>query len=161
VSSEGTGGEWPTPTALAAKAFMARIGGPSYQQTIRSRALNGGWAGSREAGCWDGKVSDAIAGAAVGAVMDLFRAWAAECDEPAAESLAAADLGDVCECPGTGQYAVTGSVLFCAGLNTGVCPACGIDRPLDLDGVVLSHRAVTSADPGTNPANLEIRESEI
>jgi hypothetical protein len=62
------------------------------------------------------------------------------------------------ECPGTGQYAVTGSVLFCAGLNTGVCPVCGIDRPLDLDGIVLSHRAVTSTDPGSDPGNLEIRE---
>lgn len=81
----------PTPTAVAAKAFMGRIDNSTYRQTIETRALNGGWVGSREAGAWDPKVSDAISRAAVRAVMDLFRAWAAECgtgcddeDEPPA-----------------------------------------------------------------------------
>ena len=72
----------PTPTALAAKAFMERIGNPTYQQIIETRAILGGWVGSRDAGCWDTHLSDAITKAALAAVMDLFRAWGAECDEP-------------------------------------------------------------------------------
>ena len=71
-----------TPTALAAKAFMERIGNPTYQQIIETRAILGGWVGSRGAGCFDTHLSDAITKAAIAAVMDLFRAWAAECDEP-------------------------------------------------------------------------------
>ena len=81
----------PTPTALAAKAFLERVDNSSFLRTIETRALNGGWVGSREAGAWDPKVSDAISRAAVRAVMNLFRAWAAECgtgcddeDEPPA-----------------------------------------------------------------------------
>ncbi len=42
-------------------------------------------------------------------------------------------------CPGTGQYAVTGSVVFEDGASTGTCPACRIRQPLDLDGIVLRH----------------------
>ena len=75
------GTDRPTPTALAAKAFMERIGGGTCQRIIRNRAVMGGWVGARGAGMWDTKVSDAISEAALGAVMDLFRAWAAEVDE--------------------------------------------------------------------------------
>ena len=75
----------PTPTALAAKAFMARIDNETYQRIIETRAVLGGWAGSRGAGCYDTHLSDAITKAALGAVMDLFRAWAAEVDEAARE----------------------------------------------------------------------------
>lgn len=71
----------PTPTALAAKAFMERVGGPVYARTIETRAVLGGWSGARSAGCFDVKLSDAIATAAVSAVMDLFRSWAAEANQ--------------------------------------------------------------------------------
>ena len=71
----------PTLTALATKALMARIDNPTYQQIIETRAILGGWVGSRGAGCFDTHLSDAITKAALAAVMDLFRAWAAECDE--------------------------------------------------------------------------------
>lgn len=75
----------PTPAALAAKAFMERIDNETYQRIIKTRAHLGGWVGAREAGLWDVKTCDAITDAALGAVMDLFRSWAAECDEaPAA-----------------------------------------------------------------------------
>ena len=70
-----------TPTARAAKAFMTRIDNPTHQQTIEARAILGGWAGSRGAGCFDTHLSDAITKAALAAVMDLFRGWATECDE--------------------------------------------------------------------------------
>jgi hypothetical protein len=84
--TETAAGTGPTPTALAAKGFMERIDNPVHLQTIESRALNGGWVGSREAGCWDTRVCDSIAKAAIGAVMDLFRQWAAECDEAAPDA---------------------------------------------------------------------------
>jgi len=75
----------PTPTALAAKAFMERVDSDTYRQVIETRAVNGGWVGARDAGLRDTHLSDAVAIAAVTAVMDLFRGWAAECDEdPAA-----------------------------------------------------------------------------
>ena len=35
----------PTPTTLAAKAFMARIDNETYQRIIETRAVLGGWAG--------------------------------------------------------------------------------------------------------------------
>ena len=50
-------------------------------QAVENRAVLGGWVGAREAGLWDTHVSDAVAKAAVAAVMDLFRDWAAECGE--------------------------------------------------------------------------------
>jgi hypothetical protein len=75
--------ERPTKTALAAKAFMDRIGNDTYRQILETRAVLGGWAGARGAGLWDTKVSDAVALGALNAVMDLIRAWAAECDETA------------------------------------------------------------------------------
>jgi len=71
----------PTPTALAAKAFMKRIDSDGYRRAVENRAVLGGWVGAREAGLWDTHVSDAVAKAAVAAVMDLFRDWAAECGE--------------------------------------------------------------------------------
>ena len=70
----------PTPTALAARAFIERIDNPAYQRIIENRAILGGWAGSRGAGCYDTHLSDAITKGALAAVMDLFRAWAAECE---------------------------------------------------------------------------------
>lgn len=78
----GTGDGIPSLTRTAVRAFMSRVDNPSFLRTIEARALNGGWAGSRAAGAWDPKVSDAISKAAVAAVIDLFRAWAAEPDEP-------------------------------------------------------------------------------
>ena len=72
--------EPPTPTALAAKAFMARIDRKTYLRSIRTTAHLGGWVGSRAAGCWDVKLCDAIAEAAVDAVLERFREWAAEAD---------------------------------------------------------------------------------
>jgi len=70
----------PTPTALAAKAFMERIDNKTYLRIIRTKAHLGGWVGSRAAGCWDTKLCDAIAEAAVDAVLERFREWAAEAD---------------------------------------------------------------------------------
>ena len=71
----------PTPTALAAKALMERIDNTAYRQVIQNRAVLGGWAGARGSGLWDTRISDAVAIAAVDAVMDLMRGWAAECGE--------------------------------------------------------------------------------
>ena len=48
-------------------------------------------------------------------------------------------------CTGTGQYSVTGSVIFADGANTGDCPVCHVRQPLDLDGIVLSHEAPAAA----------------
>lgn len=62
---------------------MERISGDTYQQAIENAAILGGWVGSRQAGSRDVALSDAIAKAALDRVMDLFRDWAAECDEPA------------------------------------------------------------------------------
>lgn len=70
----------PTLTAVAARAFMDRIDNPVYLRLIETRAVNGGWAGARGAGCWDTHVSDAISKAAIDYVLDLFRLWAAEGD---------------------------------------------------------------------------------
>jgi hypothetical protein len=80
----------PTPAAIAAKAFMERISGDAYQSAIETRAVMGGWVAAREAGVFDVKLNDAIAKAALAAVMDLFRSWAAEADE-ADRELAGAD----------------------------------------------------------------------
>lgn len=71
----------PGPTALAAKAFMARIDNESFLDGIRTKGRLGGWVGSRGAGCWDGRLSDAIADAAVDAVLERFREWAAQCGD--------------------------------------------------------------------------------
>jgi hypothetical protein len=70
-----------TPTALAAKAFMERIDKPTYLGIIETRAVLGGWVGARGAGCWDTRTSDAIAKAALSAVLNLFRDWAGEVPE--------------------------------------------------------------------------------
>jgi hypothetical protein len=70
----------PTPTAMAAKAFMERIDNLTYLGIIGTRAKNGGWVGARAAGLRDARASDAVALAAVEAVLDLFRDWAAETD---------------------------------------------------------------------------------
>jgi len=72
--------ERPTKTALAAKAFLERIDNSTHRGVLENRAVLAGWVGSREAGCWDAKVSDAIAKAAWGGVLGLLRVWAAECD---------------------------------------------------------------------------------
>lgn len=81
-ATEATAGSaHPSPTALAAKAFMERIDNTTYRRIIENRALNGGWVGSRAAAAWDTHVSDSIAKAALDAVLDLFRMWAAECGE--------------------------------------------------------------------------------
>ena len=111
------GTDRPTPTALAAKAFMERIGGGTCQRIIRNRAVMGGWVGARGAGMWDTKVSDAISEAALGAVKDLFRAWAAECDE---EEAPEDDFHcTVCDYDGFGVYynpakaKVTGAAYWC------------------------------------------------
>lgn len=73
----------PTPLALAAKAFVEGIGHPVTLRTLRTRAQNGGWVGSRAAGCWNAKASDAISIAAFDAVIELLRQWASEVDEDA------------------------------------------------------------------------------
>lgn len=73
----------PTKTALAAKALLERVDNPTHLGVLETRAVLGGWVGAREAGLWDTQVSDAVATAAWGAVLDLLRKWAAECDEPA------------------------------------------------------------------------------
>jgi hypothetical protein len=85
----------PTRLALAAKAFLERIDNPTTRGTLETRAVNGGWVGAREAGCWDTKVSDAIAMAAWDSVLDLLRSWAAECDEPGATPQDRADVPPV------------------------------------------------------------------
>lgn len=54
-------------------------------------------------------------------------------------------------CGGTGQYSVTGSVIFEDGANTGDCPACHVRVPLDLDGIVLGHETPCGA-PMTHAA---------
>jgi len=73
-----TGG--PTPTALAAKALLARVDNKTYRQVIETRAILGGWVGARGAGLRDVKVSDAVVKGALDALWELFRGWAAECD---------------------------------------------------------------------------------
>ena len=79
------GREAPTNTALAANDLLACIDNPTYRGIIETRAVNGGWVGARGAGLWDTRQSDAVAKGAIEAVWELFRAWAAECDEaPAA-----------------------------------------------------------------------------
>jgi hypothetical protein len=77
--TEEDGPSAPTPTALAARDFLKRVDNPAYRRIIETRAVLGGWAGARGAGCWDAHLSDAIAKAAVNAVLELFRKWAAEC----------------------------------------------------------------------------------
>ena len=75
----------PTLTATAVKDLLACIDNPTYRRIIETRAVLGGWVGARGAGLWDTRQSDAVAIAAIEAVWELFRAWAAECDEaPAA-----------------------------------------------------------------------------
>jgi hypothetical protein len=98
----------PTRTALAAKAFMDRIGSDAHQQAIENAAILGGWVGSREAGSRDVALSDAIAKAALDRVMDLFRTWAAECDDQA--------------------DSVTGRCAECDGVTWGQCTNC--QRPV-------------------------------
>ena len=73
----------PTKTALAAKALLERVDNPAHLGVLENRAVLGGWVGAREAGLWQPRTSDAIAKAAWGAVLDLLRTWAAECDESA------------------------------------------------------------------------------
>jgi hypothetical protein len=68
---------------VAAKAFMTSIDHPVTWRTIRTRARLGGWVGARSAGLRDITQSDAVAEAAVKAVMELFTAWGAEDDDPA------------------------------------------------------------------------------
>ena len=63
----------PTPTALAARAFLARVDNNAYRQVIENRALLGGWAGARRAGLRDVEVSDAVVMGALDALWDLFR----------------------------------------------------------------------------------------
>jgi hypothetical protein len=77
----------PNPIQFAAKAFLDGIDYPSTMRIIGTRANLGGWVGARSAGCWDVKVCDAIVKAALDAVWELIRSWAAE-DEPAADPLA-------------------------------------------------------------------------
>ena len=100
----------PTPTALAAKAH-----GAGFDDLLVGRAADAFhecWAGARGAGLWDTKVSDAVARGALGAFMELFRSWAAECD---AESDPAARIArqlpgsppDGQELPGVGGVAST------------------------------------------------------
>lgn len=74
-------GARPTPAALAAKAFLARVDNNTYRQVIENRALLGGWAGARRAGLRDAQVSDAVVMGALDALWELFGEWAAECDD--------------------------------------------------------------------------------
>jgi hypothetical protein len=74
-------GDEPTPTALAAKQFLACVDNETYRQVIETRAILGGWVGARGTGLWDVKVSDAVVKGALDALWDLFRGWAAETDE--------------------------------------------------------------------------------
>ena len=102
--------EPPTPTALAARALLERIDNRSYMQALENRAVLGGWVGSREYGSYDTRLSDAIAKAALGAVLDLLRTWAAECGEVTAapdgepqalrEEIARCILAQKVPCPG-------------------------------------------------------------
>ncbi len=68
----------PTPTALAARAFLERIDGSAYRRIIENHAVVGGWVGARDADLWDARTTDSVAKAALSAVLDLFRTWAAE-----------------------------------------------------------------------------------
>jgi hypothetical protein len=68
----------PTDAALAAKALMAAIDNPTFLGVIETRAVLAGWVGSRDAGLWDTRTSDAVAIAAVNGVLDLLRQWARE-----------------------------------------------------------------------------------
>lgn len=74
-----TGAE-PTPTAIAARAFLARVDNRTYRQVIETRAINGGWVGARRAGLLDVAISDVVVMGALDALWDLFRGWAAEAD---------------------------------------------------------------------------------
>jgi hypothetical protein len=73
----------PTLTAVAVNALLERIDNPTYRRIIETRAVNGGWGGARGAGLRNTRQSDAVAIAAIEAVWDLFRLWAAECDDAA------------------------------------------------------------------------------
>lgn len=68
----------PTPTAAAAKAFMERVDNPTFREVLENSAMVGGWVGAREAGFRDTRVADSVAKAALNAVLDLIREWAAE-----------------------------------------------------------------------------------
>ena len=83
----------PAPAALAARAFLARVDNNAYRQVIENRALLGGWAGARRAGLRDAEVSDAVVMGALDALWDLFRGWAAECDEAGPTASSPADMG--------------------------------------------------------------------
>jgi len=71
----------PTPTALATGGFLARVDNEHYRQVIENRAIMGGWTSARSAGLRDVSVSDAVVMGALDALWELFRGWAAECDD--------------------------------------------------------------------------------
>jgi hypothetical protein len=81
----GAAGEPPghpaTVLALAARDFVRAIDHPVTLNSLETTAILGGWVGAREAGCWDVRVCDSISKAALAAVIELLRKWAAECDE--------------------------------------------------------------------------------
>lgn len=71
----------PTRTALAAKELVSCTDNSTYQRVLGTRASLAGWVGARGAGLWDTHVSDAVAEATLGGILDLLRSWASECDE--------------------------------------------------------------------------------
>ena len=75
----------PTPAALATKALLEQIDNPTFRRTLRTRAINAGWAGARDAGLWNTRQADAVADAALTGVWALLRSWAAECEDDGAE----------------------------------------------------------------------------
>jgi len=71
----------PTPAALAAKEFLARVDNETYRRVIENRAILGGWVSALSAGIRDVTVSDAVVTGALDALWELLRGWAAECGD--------------------------------------------------------------------------------